>query len=207
MCVCELASGSWRKKAQVAVAPNLPVAVLLGRDIYQEEPSGDQSVSAGLMVETRAQAKKRTETGNEEPIADTHTCMSDLEADAGSNQHQEDQVEEEELPTEEGDPAEGRPDDVLPLEPMEEHIPEEGDQVDAPVTPTATNLTTDVLSATPDQIKELQQADPTLRAIRDRIKGGVMEDKSATAKFYYQNSLLYRSWKKRGSPPGLQEYD
>ena len=64
----------------------------------------------------------------------------------------------------------------------------------------------DILFASPDWIKELQQADPTLHAICDRI-GGVMEDKSSTARFYYQDSLLYRSWKKKGSPPGLQEYD
>ena len=31
----KLASGSWSKEATVAVAPNLPVAVLLGRDIYE----------------------------------------------------------------------------------------------------------------------------------------------------------------------------
>ena len=31
----KLASGPWSKEATVVVAPNLPVAVLLGRDIYE----------------------------------------------------------------------------------------------------------------------------------------------------------------------------
>ena len=31
----KLASGSWSKEATVAVAPNLPVAVLLGTDVYE----------------------------------------------------------------------------------------------------------------------------------------------------------------------------
>uniref|UniRef100_A0A1X7V3C9 CCHC-type domain-containing protein n=1 Tax=Amphimedon queenslandica TaxID=400682 RepID=A0A1X7V3C9_AMPQE len=42
----ELGADGWKQWAQVVVAPNLPVAVLLGRDICQE------LVAKGLMVET-----------------------------------------------------------------------------------------------------------------------------------------------------------
>ena len=55
----ELVSGSWRKKARVAVAPNLPVAVLLGRDAYSEE--GEAEVSQGLVAVTRSQSKRAEE--------------------------------------------------------------------------------------------------------------------------------------------------
>lgn len=45
----ELGADGWKQWAQVVVAPNLPVAVLLGRDVCQD------LVAKGLMVETRAQ--------------------------------------------------------------------------------------------------------------------------------------------------------
>ena len=50
----ELCSGSWRKWAEVAVALNLPVSVLLGRDLYRDKGSGP---SQGLMVVTRSKAR------------------------------------------------------------------------------------------------------------------------------------------------------
>ena len=62
----------------------------------------------------------------------------------------------------------------------------------------------DILSAQPE---ELQQSDPTLRHVRDRLDGQLMEDQGSNAKFYYRDGLIYRSWKKRGSKPGLQEFD
>ena len=42
----ELGAEGWKQWAQVVVAPKLPVAVLLGRDISQD------LVTKGLMVET-----------------------------------------------------------------------------------------------------------------------------------------------------------
>ncbi len=55
----ELASGPWRKAARVAVAPNLPVAVLLGRDLYDVSTEMEgQTPSPGLMVVTRSQSRR-----------------------------------------------------------------------------------------------------------------------------------------------------
>ena len=51
-------NGRARRKANVAVAPSLPVPVLLGRDLYDIR-SGWKSSDTGYMVETRSQKKIR----------------------------------------------------------------------------------------------------------------------------------------------------
>ena len=70
-------SGSWRKKARVAVAPNLPVAVLLGRDAYSE--GGEEEVAQGLVAVTRSQSKKAEEEMKERGDArERGEVMADL---------------------------------------------------------------------------------------------------------------------------------
>ena len=59
----ELCSGSWRKWAKVAVAPNLPVSVLLGHDLYREEENGS-GPSQGLMVVTCSKARSGAVTSD-----------------------------------------------------------------------------------------------------------------------------------------------
>lgn len=56
----ELVSGDWKKKTRVVVAPNLPVAVLLGRDTYQESlvDNSESAEGVGLMAATRSLARK-----------------------------------------------------------------------------------------------------------------------------------------------------
>ena len=55
----ELVSGSWRKKARVAVAPNLPVAVLLGRDVYNEMAGGEEVVQRGSCSDALSDKESR----------------------------------------------------------------------------------------------------------------------------------------------------
>ena len=54
----------------------------------------------------------------------------------------------------------------------------------------------DILAASPDCIKELQQEDRTLETIRRRLDGELGEDRTTNAHFYYEGGLLLRSWKK-----------
>ena len=58
--VVQLQVGAWQQQAQVVVAPELPVDVLLGRDLY--DPVDRESPTRGLMVVTRS-AKKKAEQG------------------------------------------------------------------------------------------------------------------------------------------------
>ena len=54
----KLTSGSWVRDAEVAVAPNLPVAVLLGRDLYEVDVGGENDGCAqGLVAMTRSRSK------------------------------------------------------------------------------------------------------------------------------------------------------
>ena len=55
----ELVSGSWRKKTRVAVAPSLPVAVLLWRDVYKGAAGQEEGVAQGCAVVTRSQSENR----------------------------------------------------------------------------------------------------------------------------------------------------
>ena len=70
----ELCSGPWRKWAEVVVAPNLPVSVLLGRDLYREEEKGS-GPSQGLMVVTRSKARSGAVTSDS-----MEATSSDVEA-------------------------------------------------------------------------------------------------------------------------------
>ena len=52
----QLQVGDWEGSVRVTVAPELPVPVLLGKDVFQET-SGTENLT--LLVETRAQRKRR----------------------------------------------------------------------------------------------------------------------------------------------------
>ena len=66
----ELRVGSWHERSQVVVAPNLPVDVLLGNDVYSME---NEETRRGLAVWTRAKRRemeKRPASVSEGPSAD-----------------------------------------------------------------------------------------------------------------------------------------
>ncbi len=52
----ELQIGNWKKEMRVAVAPDLPVAVLLGKDTFGD---GTMETEIGLLAETRAMKRCR----------------------------------------------------------------------------------------------------------------------------------------------------
>ncbi len=65
--VVQLQVGDWEESVCVAVAPKLPVPVLLGKDVFQET---SETQNLALLVETRAQRKLREaeqSRGEEEP--------------------------------------------------------------------------------------------------------------------------------------------
>ena len=63
-------------------------------------------------------------------------------------------------------------------------------------------LTANVLNATPEEVKEWQQADEGLSRIRELAKGDAMKDSGAHATFYYREGLLYRNWRPHGTEEG-----
>ena len=78
-------------------------------------------------------------------------------------------------------------------------------QMQAHSTDAHTQQSEDILSASPEHIKDLQQGDRTLETIRSRLNEGHGEDRTTNAHFYYEGGLIMPLWKKKGSPPGLFE--
>ncbi len=77
----ELASGPWRK------APNLPVAVLLGRDLYDVSTEMEgQTPSPGLMVVTRSQSSRAEKEREEAVAALPHPLDDEINVDDGGEE-------------------------------------------------------------------------------------------------------------------------
>ena len=64
-------------------------------------------------------------------------------------------------------------------------------------TTNAHTFTENVLQATPQQLREWQQADPTLKTTRELAD--CQKQAGGAAKFRYQNGLLYRLWAPDGN--------
>ena len=72
----ELVSGTWRKKVRVAVAPNLPVAVLLGRDAYSE--AGEEEVGCSDTLSVQESRREMKERGDAREIGEVMADLSPL---------------------------------------------------------------------------------------------------------------------------------
>ena len=64
--VVKLQTGPWKRESRVVVAPNLPVDVLLGTDLYEASVFKGGQVERGLAVLTRAQRRGREQKKREE---------------------------------------------------------------------------------------------------------------------------------------------
>ena len=168
-----LCSGSWSKEATVAVAPNLPVAVLLGRDIYEEAAIlGQDGPARGLAVVTQSKAKAAD--GEENEIEEV---MSNLPY-----------FSKEELEGVEADRVPETHEDVKELRGKADSGDDDEEK--------------GVLNATPEQIQEWQEEDETLENIRKLIEVESMEDSESGTKFARKGGLLYRIWKPKGVEKG-----
>ena len=206
----ELVSGSWRKKARVAVAPNLPVAVLLGRDVYNEM-AGKEEVVQGLVAVTRSQTKKAEEEREREEAKEREATMTSLPLWMG----EEGGVDEgdelgKEAVMEEGESRGKDPGITAVEEELEEPLGDGdgrgeapgGDEAGGESGLAADSGGTTILSASPGQIREWQLADPSLSHMRELADGEAVVDRGNPAHFHYQDGLLYRTWRPRGAEAG-----
>ena len=65
----QLKVGDWGGEMQVAVAPDLPVPILMGKDVFHTSHD-PESHGLGLLVETRAQKRKRYNNGHRKESPD-----------------------------------------------------------------------------------------------------------------------------------------
>ena len=143
----KLASGPWSKEATVVVAPNLPVAVLLGRDVCEGAAiPGQDDPARGLAVVTPSKAKATDgkENEREEVISNLPYFSAEelegVEANEGPETHEDNKQ------------LRGKAD-------IGNDDEEKG-----------------LLNATPEQIQEWQEADGTLENIRKPVEVESMED-------------------------------
>ncbi len=174
--VVDLVLGGHTRKASVAVAPSLPVPVLLGRDLYDIR-SGWKSPDTGYMVETRSQKKIRESKS-----------VDGLDEQAGLTKLFEEQsvgeVPEADVAFEEG------LDLRREVSKESTSMLEEGVSTDSkPVSP---------LDASKEQIQAWQESDVTLEKVRYyasfQRKDGSGEE---NVFFYRKDGLLYRHWQPR----------
>ncbi|XP_064389549.1 uncharacterized protein LOC135337548 [Halichondria panicea] len=173
----ELALGGHTRKANVAIAPSLPVPVLLGRDLYDIR-SGWKSSDTGYMVETRSQKKIRESKSMDDLMdLDEQAILSEL-----FDQSLKLEVPEANLASEEHE--------NLRREDMAENTSTLEEEMNAePVSP---------LDASKEQIQAWQESDATLVKVRD-YASSQPEDRTEGENvfFYRKDGLLYRHWQPR----------
>ena len=187
----KLQTGQWECESCVVVAPNLPVDVLLGRDIY--DPGQPKQSFA---VVTRAQSR-RMEHGPSPSGTSPAVAEEYLSNQMNSNEDSDElRGKEESTPvqgvreTDEEDPHAG---DGIGKGPTCQEVGSVGDE--------ASMDTNGVLAANPAKLKDWQQRDPTLVKVRELAAGGQVGD-NARASFYYKEGLLHRQWHPQGTSPG-----
>ena len=195
----QLRMTDWESDSRVVVAPNLPVDVLLGRDLY--DLPGPEPVNQSFVVMTRSQAKQLEQ---EAPPSTAEDPLTGAPADPGlqaPDLGEEDQLrgKESETPTEAGigQPTPTTEDSQeLRGKEGETEIEEEGE----PLEETARAESHEVLNATPVELKQWQQQDPTLLKAKERAGEDPGGD-GTRVYFYYRSGLIYRSWRPRGAAP------
>ena len=174
----------WSKEPSVAVVPKLPVDVLIS---WKDYPSTDgTSGITSLAVLTRSQKKKQIEhtqgcEGGDGRVADR------LEGNGPATRV-----------------TRGPASQYLPWHPQSSPAQATDEQPDmstdgkdvkgediSPATDAYTPIG-DVFQASPQQLAEWQQTDPTLSKIRELISGG--KQAQGRHQFLYQDGLLYRKW-------------
>ena len=216
----KLMCGNWEKETEIAVAPNLPVAVLLGSDIHSlvpDKPTANvatidaqsagaelPNVSSGLIAVTRSQFKRKVEQTEAEPSAKPRDATG--ESTAEEEPIREEAVDnldmtefpywgEEEVPVQETwENTEMPSSDTSAVVSVTNHMEGSHDEIE-------------VLNATPDILKTWQQEDESLEKIRKFADGTTMEDPESSVKFLRKEGVLYRLWKPPKRPAEFSEYE
>ena len=201
----QLQVGDWEGSVCVTVAPELPVPVLLGKDVFQETP---EALNLALLVETRAQRKREAAqnrgegekmASNVEEVPGTNfdnDLFSHSQEQARLTRSQKYKIEQQYRDincsnetacvenTSEGDEELNR----------EEETNDPPQQVTPPT----------VLQATPEEIRQWQEQYPTLQAAREAVG----KETSSEVQSYRKEGLLYWHWPpKDQSSDGVQAYE
>ena len=180
----------WSKELSVAVVPKLPVDVLISWKDYTAATKSSGTTS--LAVVTRFQRRKQMEQ--------TQGCEGGDNGVAGGLEGNGPATRVIRGPVSQYLP---RPPESDPAQATSEQPDKSTDgrevngEVFSPPATDAHTTTGDVFQASPQQLAEWQQRDPTLRKIRELVSGGGQAKERA--QFLQRNGLLYRTWSPDGS--------
>ena len=190
--------GKRTQTATVAVAPNLPVPVLLGRDVCSLEPNPEKK--SGFMVITRSQKQRENERSRVSTInpEETSTPTGHEEGSTDDQTPVDEQRREEDL-------AEKLPDESESQEHQEHHEPldegQETDEIGEQPEQTTRGELTDVLQATPRELEKWQLEESSLQKIRE-VANQSGDPGEQRVYFYERDGLVYRSWRPAGTEAG-----
>jgi hypothetical protein len=170
---------------------NLPITVLLGRDTYGCTTAGEDQAGKGLAAEIRSQSRKDDQGDTDEAQGDPEETQGDpIEVQGGPDEQQE----------------------MRFLRILILVIQKLGGKVLAHQPHRVTWMLSQRISKRnwrslyyvlwmqlhAEQIVAMQQADSSLKQIRDLLSGAVMEDKGNSSQFHYHDEVLHRIWKPHG---------
>ena len=183
---CELHLDGWKKEVSVAVVPGLPVDFLIGCSDHLSFVGVTPS-NPSLAVMTRSQKQKQMresvyQQGGGDGVAENREGNGPASARGPVSQYLY-RHPEPSLANEESKQLSTRTTEQQQVTTGEVNISD------------AHTSTENVLQATPQQLRKWQQADPTLKTIRELAD--IREQAEGGAKFYYQSGLLYRLWSPR----------
>jgi hypothetical protein len=181
----------WERSIKVALAPHTPVDVVLRHD----DPS--TMARKSLMATTRAQERRQLQEEQREKTND-EVEANPMSADTLSADGQQPCVQSSEMERREGnDPVSECLDLQEPNSPkirVENGAAAQPEKEYTPMDPQMHTLSDDVLQATPLQLRDWQQTDPTLQKVRELASSSQRHVGQGKTTFFYRGGLIYRRW-------------
>jgi hypothetical protein len=188
--ICEL--DGWKKEVSVAVVPGLPIDFLIGCDDHLSF-AGVLSDNTSLPVMTRSQKRNQMKESSYQQGGDGAAEKPEGNGPASARGPVSRYLPQHPEPNLACGSAQER---MQPNTGTIEQQQDNSGEVNIPDAHTPTDSTR-VLQATPQQLREWQQADSTLKTVRELAHSGKQAEGGAS--FCYRDGLLYRLWSPDGN--------
>ena len=188
----QLQVGDWEGSMHVAVAPELPVPVLLGKDVFQETP---EALNLALLVEMRAQRKRREAAQNRRdgeglPSSVKEVPGTNFDNDLFSHTQERARLTRSQKHKIKQQYCDVNSSDETACVENTSEGDEEPRREEETNDPPQQVIPSTVLQPTPEEIRQWQEQGPTLQAGREAVGN----EPSSGVQFYRKEGLLYRHW-------------
>ena len=181
----------WERSIKVALVPNVPVDVVLRHD----DPSTVTQKS--LMVTTRAQERQQLqEEQMKQTLGEVEANPIGVALSVGQQPSLEGSSQSEMESREGNGPATARGPVSEYLHRQEPNPPHTlvDDKMTVAPRGSQAHFSDEVLQATPLQLRDWQQTDPTLQKVRELALSQKWDLGQGRATFFYRGGLIYRRW-------------